>query len=259
MLRINFKKSERINPIIILALVEFWERFNKYALRAFLVIYLISPVNVHEGLGWSISNSLNVLGIAIFAAYALPILGGVVGDKLIGAFKSTLLGAFLIAAGQFIISRAVYTENTKLVIFIGVSLFACGNGLFKPNIAKLVGEVSDFYKIAKQSSYSTFFAITNLGGILSGLLLGLLVSKLQNNYSIAFVFAAFGMLLGCITLVVFKKRIDVGVNQNKSKMVNVVPKMLADTRKEKSSLIYILLIGCFTIFSGVVTNRCQVH
>ena len=213
---VPIKQSIWLNPITLIALVEFWERFNKYALRSFLVLYLISPTIIHHGhgLGWSISRSLNVYGIFVFGAYFFPVTGGIIGDKAVGSFKATVIGSIFIAVGQVILSQAFYTTSNSLVV-IGLTFFAFGNGLFKPNIAKLVGEVGFRHSIPSQKCYSQFFIITNFGGIISGLSLGLIVTKLNSNYSAAFLISSVGMLLGALILLLSHKNLNVSNKQNK--------------------------------------------
>ena len=253
MLKTSPFSGKSVNPIVILAMVEFWERFNKYALRAFLVLYLISPTLAHGGSGleWSISRSLHIYGIAIFSAYFFPIIGGAIGDKTLGAFNATLIGSISITVGQIIISQAYHSANSTLLVSIGLLLFAIGNGLFKPNIARLVGEVSQKRSLNCQNSYSLFFIITNFGGVISGLSLGIIVTHLNQNYAAAFIIAACGMTFGSLILLFFKYHL---ISNIKPKNLNRRFKRLKRTTNSSQTdnpLIYILVIGIFTVLFWV--------
>ncbi len=59
-------------------------------------------------------------------AYGLPVLGGFVADRFLGTHRALVIGAFIIAAGHFML--AVPAMPT---FFVGLALVAIGTGFFK--------------------------------------------------------------------------------------------------------------------------------
>jgi proton-dependent oligopeptide transporter, POT family len=132
---------------------EFWERFSYYGMQALLVLYLskwlLQPGHVEHV--WGIgpfrsametlygASSIETLAIAITTFYAAwvygtPILGGLLADRVLGRTRTVVLGATLMAAGQFF----MMTDQTFL---IAISCLLFGVGCFKGNIASQVGDL----------------------------------------------------------------------------------------------------------------------
>ncbi|MCL1077673.1 MFS transporter [Parashewanella spongiae] len=246
--------------IPLLAFVEFWERFNKYAIRAFLVLYLIAPSfnNGGYGLGWAIGDAIALYSRFIAFAYITPLFGGFLSDKVLGAYHSTLLGCILIFIGQLMISipHNWLPNQESTILCTGLFLFALGNGFFKPNIATLVGGVSKFYGLEPIKSYNLFFMITNLGGAVAGVALGSIVVWFNGNYQIGFFIAAIGMLFGTIILLAFKSVLNVSLlvheNPNTNKSIKTIPNKNTSNQSlkiyEKNHMVFIIIIGFFSIF-----------
>src|SRR5687768_8467168 len=74
--------------LFVLFLVEMWERFSYYGMRALLVLYLVQPAfGSNPGRGMSKEAAANLYGWYTGMAYLLPIFGGWVADRLIGAHR----------------------------------------------------------------------------------------------------------------------------------------------------------------------------
>ncbi|MBE8167176.1 MAG: peptide MFS transporter [Shewanella sp.] len=256
--------SPKKSAIPLLALVEFWERFNKYALRAFLVIYLIAPTvkDGGYGLGWAIGDAIPLYSFFIACAYITPLGGGFISDNVLGAYKSTLLGCILIAIGQLVISMPHdwLPNHESTVLFFGLFFFTLGNGLFKPNIATLVGSVSKFYSLAPIKSYNLFFMITNFGGVVSGIALGSIVVWFDGNYQVGFFIAALGMLLGLLILLAYKSLLDVQLPSHNCSHprldIALSDSDICDKKSiyespstlDKKRISFIIVMGLFSIF-----------
>src|SRR6476469_750860 len=84
-----------------LFLVEMWERFSYYGMRGLLVLYLVTAASGdNPGRGWSKEAAANLYGWYTGMAYLLPVFGGLIADKLIGAHRSMLVGGLSIALGH---------------------------------------------------------------------------------------------------------------------------------------------------------------
>src|SRR5690349_16151559 len=86
----------RKRGLFVLFGVEMWERFSFYGMRAILGLYLKCAVEgmanpppgavegFNPGRGWLKEDANNLMGWYGGMAYLLPILGGLIADKLIG-------------------------------------------------------------------------------------------------------------------------------------------------------------------------------
>ena len=79
---------------------ELWERFSYYGMRAVLVLYL-TDLTANGGLGWSQADALKLYGIYTGLVYITPLIGGWLADTFLGQRRAILIGAVLMAAGQF--------------------------------------------------------------------------------------------------------------------------------------------------------------
>ncbi len=81
--------------LLILFLAEMWERFSYYGMRALLVLFLVQH--------FLMSDQEAAGTYAAYAAlvYLLPIVGGVIADRWLGARKAVTIGAVLLVAGHF--------------------------------------------------------------------------------------------------------------------------------------------------------------
>jgi POT family proton-dependent oligopeptide transporter len=132
---------------------EFWERFSYYGMQALLVLYLskwlLLPGHVEHvwgigpfrtAMGWIYgADTTESLAIAVTAFYAswvygTPILGGLLADRVLGRTRTVVLGAMLMAAGQFL----MMLDQTFL---IAIACLLFGVGCFKGNIASQVGDL----------------------------------------------------------------------------------------------------------------------
>src|SRR3954466_4641949 len=87
--------------LFLLFLVEMWERFSYYGMRGLLVLYLVTPTTQkNPGPGWSKEDAATLYGWDTGMAYLLPVFGGLIADKLIGAHRSMLIGGLLILFGH---------------------------------------------------------------------------------------------------------------------------------------------------------------
>src|SRR3954465_10939929 len=79
---------------------EMWERFSYYGMRAFLILYMVAPASA-GGLGFADAPAPSIYGPYTGSRWAGAIIGGLVADRLLGQYRTVLLGAVVIAAGHF--------------------------------------------------------------------------------------------------------------------------------------------------------------
>jgi proton-dependent oligopeptide transporter, POT family len=84
----------------------------------------------------------------------------------------------------------------KNFFYIGLGLMILGNGMFKPNISSMVGQLYPDKSSKKDAGYTIFYMGINAGAFLGSLLCGYLGEKIGWHYGfgLAGVFMFFGML-----------------------------------------------------------------
>lgn len=180
--------------------------FAWYTLYNLFVIWLVFR-GVSEG------DAASAFGNLVFAAYVLPLLGGVVADGVrtrhftlppAGLRATAIAGAATATLGY-----AVLTLTSRP--FLGVALVALGCGFIKPAITTMVGRLFPTGGHIADRAYSRFYAAINLGATAAPLLGGWLM--VRYGFLTAFavgalgdVVAGFAVLLGYRALAVADAR-----------------------------------------------------
>jgi POT family proton-dependent oligopeptide transporter len=151
--------------LYLLFVVEMWERFSYYGMRALLVLYLIAltshqihlasstavvgtagspsgtgPLDAvttgaaidtvtdqNPGRGWSETDAYVLYGWYAGLAYLLPMVGGLLADRFLGTHRSMVLGGLLIALGHVVL--AVTGFGSLPTTTEGMSTFISGLAL----------------------------------------------------------------------------------------------------------------------------------
>ncbi len=178
---------------------EMWERFSFYGLKALLILFMTAAVT-QGGLGFTDQRAGNVIGWYGFGVYASAIFGGLAADKVLGQYRSVLLGGIIIALGHF--SMAVPTVPT---FYLGLCLIVVGTGLLKPNASTMVGALYDREDARRDAGFSIFYVGINVGAFVAPLVVGTLGQKV--NWHVGFACAGVGMIIGLIQYVAGKPRL----------------------------------------------------
>ena len=144
-----------------LALANTGERFGYYTMLAILTLLM------QARFGWSEAAAGQVYAIFLAGVYFMPLLGGIIADK-IGYGKCVTIGIAVMFLGYLSLSLPVGNGlAAKLVMFAGLALVAVGTGLFKGNLQVLVGNLYDDPKYAakRDSAFSLFYMAINIGAM----------------------------------------------------------------------------------------------
>ncbi|MBK7406742.1 MAG: peptide MFS transporter [Saprospirales bacterium] len=182
--------NRKVHPRALFALfmVELWERFSYYGMRAILVLYMTSEL-INGGFAFDDAKAYGIYGAYGALVYLTPIIGGYFADKMMGFRKAILWGALLMAAGQF----TLFMDN-QTTFYIGLALLVVGNGFFKPNISSMIGR---FYKDGdprRDGAFTIFYMGINIGAFLTPLTCGA-IGEIE-GWRYGFLTAGVGMLLG---------------------------------------------------------------
>jgi len=159
------------NGLSTLFFTEMWERFSYYGMRALLTLYMTSKA-VDGGLGFSESYSSAIYATYVSSVWYLPLVGGWLADKVLGARRAVLIGGIIIACGHY--SMAIDSLPT---FYAGLILIALGTGLLKPNISTMVGQLYEPSDKRRDAGFSIFYMGINLGALISPLVTGFLAQS----------------------------------------------------------------------------------
>jgi len=193
---------------------EMWERFSYYGMRAILLLYMTKAFS-EGGLALDEKYAGLIYGTYVSSVWYLPLPGGWIADRILGARRAVLIGAIIIACGHY--SMAI---NSKLTFYAGLILIACGTGLLKPNISAMVGQLYSEDDKRRDSGFSIFYTGINLGAFLAPLIVGFLAQSQSfrnvivkmglnpnSSWHWGFGAAGVGMTLGIIQYVLGQKRL----------------------------------------------------
>ena len=183
-------------PLWMLFMAEFWERFAFYGMRWALTLYIVAQFFGGDSAGQAYAG--RTYGSFLALVYATAIFGGYVADRIIGYQRSILLGAVVSALGLFLI-----TVPNQQIFLLGLAVLIVGNGLFKPNISSLVGQLYAQGDERRDRGFTLFYMGINAGALVAPLLTGWLASTvfgtpMEQNYKVVFYATGIGMLISLV-------------------------------------------------------------
>ncbi|PSV98624.1 peptide MFS transporter [Photobacterium iliopiscarium] len=184
---------------------ELWERFSYYAMRAILVLYLTDKT-INGGLGWTTEEALNLYGIYTGLVYFTPLIGGWIADNILGQRRSIIIGGTLMAIGQFTLAlpHSMIDPNAVTVFYVGLTFLIIGNGLFKPNISTMVGDLYPAGDNRRDGAFTIFYMGINIGSLLAGVIAG--TASAVYGWKAGFLCAGVGMLMSLLIQLFFAQR-----------------------------------------------------
>nr|WP_094751969.1 peptide MFS transporter [Psychromonas sp. CD1] len=235
--------------LFLLFSTELWERFSYYAMRAILVIYLTDKT-VNGGMGWTTAEALNLYGIYTGLVYFTPLIGGWLSDNYISKRRSLILGGSLMAMGQFVLALPDgFLPILPLHSFyLGLAFIIVGNGLFKPNVSSMLGDLYPANDKRRDGAFTIFYMGINVGSLLAGIVVGVVTGIM--GWKSGFFAAGIGMLISLVIQMLFAQRYlgDIGkIPGAKLALENNKSKKEPLTKIEIDRLKVIMIMGLFVV------------
>ncbi len=180
--------------LFVLFFTEMWERFSFYGMRVLLIQYLTAEVifgNPKSGLGWDVQSASALYGTYVMLLYITPVFGGIIADKLLGSWKSVIIGALIMTIGH-----AAMAIESDFTFFTGLVCLIIGTGFFKPNMPAILGEMYKNHPEKKDGGFTIFYMGVNAGAFFGMMLCGYFAEKFGWHWG--FGLAGIFMLLGTI-------------------------------------------------------------
>jgi len=177
-----------------LAFTEVWEGFSYYGMQALLVLYmvgqLLTPGHVEQVIGLAAlrgaiegaGGTLTTVAFAaqLFGLYAglvntTPLLGGWLGDRVLGQTRTIVLGAVLMTCGHL----AMMSEALFLLALL---LLVLGAGCIKGNMAVQIGRLYRPDDARRTRAFGVYMFVRNMGALAAPLICGTLGETLGWHY-----------------------------------------------------------------------------
>lgn len=188
----------------VLFFVEIWERFGYYGIASLMVLYMV------ERLGLGDARADIIWGAFSALVYSMPMLGGYIGDRVLGARRTLVLGAITLGLGYLLLS--IPLDET---LFPAMGLIALGNGLFKVNPNNLVSRLYEGKHSKLDILFTVYYMSLNIGSFFSILLTPwikdhstwmIVLGPLHfDSWHLAFGLSAIGLTLGLLNYGVFHR------------------------------------------------------
>jgi len=182
---INIDATGHPNGLFVLFFSEMWERFCYYGMRVLLTLYLVKSLMKGD------SEAVLIYGSYTALVYAAPVLGGKLADQFLGYRFAILLGALLMAIGEFFI-----LGGNEFWLVVGMGAIIVGNGYFKANISTIVGKLYKDDDPRRDSGFTIFYIGINIGALLATTVVAYVGETFGFKYG--FGLAGVGMLLGLL-------------------------------------------------------------
>jgi POT family proton-dependent oligopeptide transporter len=146
------------------------ERFGYYTMIAIFTLFL------QARFGMSAGEAGNVYGAFLFGVYFVPLIGGIIADKVLGFGKTITLGIILMIVGYIMLAMP---GDTLMPVYLALAVISIGTGFFKGNLQALVGKLYDESKIEgfRDAAFNIFYMGINIGAFFAPS-----AAEAMNNY-----------------------------------------------------------------------------
>ncbi|MGI9321960.1 MAG: peptide MFS transporter [Pseudomonadales bacterium] len=180
--------------LFILFFTEMWERFSYYGMRALLILYLTKHFLFDDKSAGLLYGSYTAL------VYAMPVLGGMIGDRYLGHRKATALGAILLVCGHLGMAiEGPPNDFYQQTFYLSLAFIVIGVGFLKASISTMVGELYGANDPRRDAGFTIFYMGINIGAFVATLACAYLGETYGWRYG--FGLAGIGMLVGLVTFI----------------------------------------------------------
>jgi proton-dependent oligopeptide transporter, POT family len=137
------------------------ERFGFYTMLAIFVLFVQAKYGLDAG------AASQVYGIFMAFVYFLPLLGGLLADRVLGYGKTIGLGLVVMFSGYLLLAIPTKMGSGFALTLAALAVIAMGTGLFKGNLQALVGNLYDDpqYSAKRDRAFTIFYMGINIGAV----------------------------------------------------------------------------------------------
>ncbi|PHQ57684.1 MAG: MFS transporter [Lutibacter sp.] len=221
--------------------MELFERWAWYGLFAVLALYLTGSTD-DGGLGFTHTEKGQIMGIVTAILYLLPMITGVIADK-IGYKKSLVIAYILLMTGYYFMGE-VSSFTSVFLVFLWV---AVGAAMFKPVASAIITKNTN--ESNSTLGFGIFYMMVNIGGFVGPTFSSSL--RTQYGWKIVFLQAAIVIGINLIILLLFYKEKDrVKSTETMGEAILSSFKNIWEAVKDsRLSVLLVIMVGFWTMFN----------
>lgn len=182
--------SNRKKTLLIICATEFFTCFAFFGMLSLLILFFVRQMGLPEKISYS------MLGNFASLSYISALIGGFLGGRYLTFRFTCLVGLILFSIGYFLLMY----DQQMMYIDTGLTLIACGGGLFEPNIRILLGIHYNQCTTEERNTGFTLLHVFNICGQVSGPIVLTCLDRIKPSW----MFAASGVacVFGIITFLI---------------------------------------------------------
>ncbi len=147
--------------LIVASLANMGERFGFYTMYAIFVLFIQAKY------GFDSTKSGIIWSSFLFSVYFLPLVGGLIADRVLGYGNTVKLGILVMFIGYILLAIPMKGDSSVWVVVAALFIIALGTGLFKGNLQALVGNMYDSpeYGPKRDAAFTIFYMCINIGAM----------------------------------------------------------------------------------------------
>jgi POT family proton-dependent oligopeptide transporter len=147
--------------LYVAALANMGERFGYYTMIAIFTLFIQAKY------GFDAAKTSHIYAIFLVFVYFLPLIGGIIADRLLGYGRTVTLGIIVMFIGYLLLSVPTKFGTGLYSIYVALGVISLGTGLFKGNLQALVGNLYDDpkYSAKRDSAFNIFYMCINIGAM----------------------------------------------------------------------------------------------
>ena len=221
--------------------MELFERWAWYGLFAVLALYLTGSTD-DGGLGFTHTEKGQIMGIVTAILYLLPMITGVIADKI--GYKRSLIIAYVLLMTGYYFMGEVSSYTSVFLVFLWV---AVGAAMFKPVASAIITKNTD--ESNSTLGFGIFYMMVNIGGFVGPAMSSTL--RTQYGWKIIFLQAAIVIGINLIILLLFYKETDrVKSTETIGEAILSSFKNIIEAVKDtRLSVLLVIMVGFWTMFN----------
>lgn len=201
-------KNSTKTSLLILALIEIFERFSYYGMRAIVIIFAID----NDGLNLSSDAALGYYAqfTLLLGLITLPM--GLFSDLVLKQKNGVLVGGTILTIGYLcLLGSNFYMTMLSMILII------IGTGLFRPNLTVLVGRLFEKKDRKRNLAFVIIYWIINIGSFAGVVLVGYYSENYGWKYG--FILCALSMFLAVLIFYFTKDKLQ--LNELNEKTIRI--------------------------------------
>jgi POT family proton-dependent oligopeptide transporter len=157
-----------------------------------IVLYMVNELFFND------YQAYGVYGRFVAFVYLMPVVGGMLADRVFKIPSLIFCGVGATALGCFVVGLPFGV----FCFYLGLALLSLGYGLFKTNITRILGQMYSARDQRRESGFTIFFMASNAGAFLAAIVAGYIGYRFGWHYA----FSLAGLIMTYNLFLLYKNR-----------------------------------------------------